>query len=83
MKDKIQLFAEIDMTVTPNECRVKPIDNDPWNDFGYWLEVTGFMAYQAMKYTEKSEKEILDYARDYLEKCIKDYKIKSPHRDRV
>ena len=48
MKDKIKLEAEIDFTTTPNETRVKPIDGDPWDDFGYWLEVTGFMAYQAV-----------------------------------
>lgn len=81
MKDKIELYAEIDMSVTPNETRVKPIEGDSWNDFGYWLEVTGFMAYLAMKYREWSEKQILDYSRDYIEKCLKDYKTKkvTPH----
>lgn len=77
MKDKIQLFAEIDLTKTPNETRVMPIDNDPWNDFGYYLEVVGFMAFQAMKYREWSEEKILDYSLEYLEKCIKDYQFKS------
>ena len=76
-EEKIQLYAEIDLSVTPNETRVKPIEGDYWNDFGYWLEVTGFMAYQAMKYREWSEKQILDYTKDYIEKCIQDYKIKT------
>lgn len=76
-KDEIiKLEAEIDLTKNPNETRVKPIDNNCWNDFGYWLEVVGFMAYQAMKYREWSEQQILDYSRQYIEKCIKDYKIK-------
>lgn len=75
----IQLYAEIDLSKEPNEVRVRPNDdseNAVWNDFGYWLEVTGFMAYQAMKYREWSEQQILDYTRQYIEKCIKDYKIK-------
>ena len=76
MKDLIKLEAEIDLKSQPNECRVKPIDNDYWNDLGYWLEVCGFMAYQAMKYREWTEKQILDYSRDYIEKCLRDYKIK-------
>jgi|TARA_R100001530_G_scaffold116143_1_gene83175 hypothetical protein len=76
MRDKIKLEGEIDLTVTPNETRIKPIDGDYWNDFGYWLEATGFMAYQAMKYREWSEEEIIKYSADYIKKCIRDYKIK-------
>lgn len=71
---KVQLFAELD--IKKGECRVMPIENDPWNDFGYWLEVTGFMAYQAMKYREWNKQQILDYIKEYIEKCIGDYKIK-------
>ena len=56
MKKLIKLEAEIDMSTTYSETRVKPIDGDYWNDFGYWLEVTGFMAYQAMKYREWNKK---------------------------
>jgi len=76
MKEKIQLEAEIDFTKTPVETRVKPIEGDPWSDFGYWLEVTGFMAYQAMKYREWDEEKIIKYATDYFRKCINDYKVK-------
>ena len=76
MKDKIQLYAEIDMSVTPNETRVTPIEGDPWNDFGYWLEVTSFMAYQAMKVREWDEEQIQTYVRDWLSKSLKDYKVK-------
>lgn len=78
MKDVIKLEAEIDLRQDPSETRVKPIDNDLWDDFGYWLEVTGFMAYQAMKYREWDEEKIIKYATDYFRKCINDYKIK-PH----
>lgn len=73
----IKLEAEIDLTKEPNECRVKKVAADEWMDFGYWLEVCGFMAYQAMKYKEWTEQQILDYSRNYIEKCIKDYKVKS------
>lgn len=44
---------------------------------GYWLEVTGFMAYQAMKYKEWNEEQIENYSKDYIGKCIRDYKIKN------
>lgn len=73
---KIKLEAEIDLTTEPAEVRVVPNDKDPWADFGYWLEVTGFMAYQAMKYREWNEEQILNYSKEYLKKCVKDYKIK-------
>lgn len=73
---KIKLEAELDLSIEPCECRVKSVDGDQWSDFGYWLEVCGFMAYQAMKYREWSEQQILDYSRQYIEKCLKDYKIK-------
>lgn len=76
MDDLIKLEAELDLRQNPAECRVKPIANDPWDDFGYWLEVTGFMTYQAMKYREWTEEQALEYARNYLEKCLRDYKIK-------
>lgn len=76
MKEEIKLEAEIDLTKTPNETRVKPIDNDLWNDFGYWLEVCGFMAYQVMKYREWDEERIIKYTTDYFRKCLNDYKIK-------
>lgn len=76
MKNRIQLYAEIDLLKEPNETRVKPIEGDPWNDLGYWLEVTGFMAYQAMKYTEKTPEEIAQYCKEYIGECVMDYKIK-------
>jgi len=71
---KVQLLAELD--IEKGECRVAPIEGDPWNDFGYWLEVTGFMAYQAMKYREWNEQQILDYLETYIRDCISNYKIK-------
>lgn len=71
----IKIEAEIDLDTTPNEVRVKTV-SDPWEDFGYWLEVCGFLSYQAMKYQEWTEEQILDYTRHYLQNCLKDYKIK-------
>ena len=75
MKDLIKLEAEIDLR--QNEIRVKLIDGDVWADLGYWLEVTGFMAYQAMKYREWNEEKMAEYAKNHIVKCLKDYKIKS------
>lgn len=75
----IKLEAEIDLSKEPAETRVRPNsdgENAMWDDFGYWLEVTGFMAYQAMKYREWNEERIVKYATDYFRKCINDYKIK-------
>lgn len=74
MKDLIKLEGEIDLRQNPPETRIKPIDNNEWDDFGYWLEATGFMAYQAMKYREWDETKIIQYATDYFRKCLKDYK---------
>ena len=73
MKQIIKLEAEIDLTKAKGEVKVKLIDGI-WQDFGYFLEVTGFMAYQAMKYKEKTPEEIADYARNYIMRCLKDYK---------
>jgi hypothetical protein len=76
MENKIyRLEAEIDLTKEPSETRVKPIADDVWEDFGFWLEVTGFMAYQAMKYREWNKEQISEYVKDYFEKCFKDYKL--------
>ena len=64
----IKLEAEIDLG--KNECRVKKIDN-PWMDFGYFLEVLGFMATQQQ---EKTIEEAAEYVKQYLLKSAKDYK---------
>ena len=76
MKKIIKLEATIDLSKTPNEIKVKPIVEDYWMDLGFWLEVTGFMAYQAMKYREWTPKEMEEYIKDYIGKCLRDYKIK-------
>lgn len=78
MKEKIELYAEIDMSVIPNETRVKPVKGDPWADLGYWLEVTGFMAYRGMKVRDWSAEQMANYCKEYIEKCLDDYKMKLP-----
>ena len=70
----IKLEAELDLE--KNETRVKSIDEDYWVDFGYWLEVTGFMAYQAMKYREWNEEKMIKHIEEYITRCLRDYKIK-------
>ncbi len=71
-KPIIELHAVINMTKRPNECRVQAIEN-PWTDFGYFLEATSFLAVLAMKQRAKSKKEILQYIRDYCERAMSDY----------
>ena len=78
MKEIIKLEGEIDLTKTPNECRIKPIENDIWNDFGYWLEVGGFILRNAAKYQEKGIDEMVQYATGYLKKAAEDYRIQHP-----
>lgn len=73
MKEIIKLEAEIDLTKTPNEVKVKAIE-DIWMDFGYWLEVGGFMVSQAAGYKEKTIDEMVMYAANYLKKAAEDYK---------
>lgn len=73
----IKVEGEIDLSKDPNECRVKAVSGDAWEDFGYWLECTGFMAFTAMKQREWTKEQVLNYAREYLGKCLDDYQIKS------
>jgi hypothetical protein len=80
MKEIYKLEGEIDLSVEPNETRIKPILGDIWQDFGFWLEATGFMAYQAMKYREWNEEKTAEYVKNYIVKCLKDYKLK--HNDK-
>ena len=74
MKELIKLEGEIDLTKPDNEVRIKSNDGI-WEDFGYWMEATGFMAYQAMKYKEWSEYQMIDYMKDYFVKCLRDYRL--------
>jgi len=73
MKDKVQLFAELDLTKKPTEVRVGRIE-DPWTDLGYWLEILAFMGWQAGQYRELTKEQILDYIQEYLKKAITDYR---------
>ena len=70
----IKLEAEIDLTT--DETRVKQISGDMWEDFGFWLEATGFLAWQAMKYKEWNEEKMEEYVKEYIGKCLRDYKLK-------
>ena len=72
----IKLEGELDLTIEPNETRIKPISGDPWEDFGYWLEATGFMAYQAMKMREWNDERVAEYAKKFILSCVNDYKVK-------
>lgn len=70
---KYKLKAKIDVSVEPNEIRVKPISGNIWEDLGYWLEVAGFMSYQAMEYRRWGKEEMADYVKEYIIKCLDGY----------
>lgn len=74
-KDTIRLIGNIDMSTKPAEIRIQPTTGDPWVDFGYWLEVTGFMAKQAMLAQNWDEKKIKSYIQEYLDRTISDYSV--------
>lgn len=73
---KIKFEAEIDITVSPAEVRIKAIE-DPWTDFGYLLEIVAFMSKVVMDHQEMSKEQALGYIQDYLYKAIPTYKAKS------
>lgn len=75
MKEIYKLEGEIDLE--KNETRIKPIVGEPWQDFGFWLEATGFMAYQAMKVKGWNEEQIAEYSKIFITKCVKDYQVKT------
>jgi len=72
--EKIQIEAELQLD--NNEVFVKTNTGDDWLDFGLWLEVTGFMAYQAMRNKEWSKEKMAEYVRSYILKTLEDYKVK-------
>ena len=74
----VRLMAEIDMSIEPNECRIAAIHGTPWADLGYWLEATGWLATSAAKEKKMTNDEMADYCRQYILKCLIDYKQKSP-----
>lgn len=77
MEKKIYKYGvKIDMTKEPAEVKVSRV-KDPWHDFGLHLETLAFSIVNAAKYEEKSVQEIFEYAFNYLNEAIMDYKIKS------
>lgn len=73
----IRLEAEIDLSVEPAECRIKRLpDDSPWHDLGYWLEAVGWLATAAAREKNMPPEEMADYCRQYILKCLNDYKPK-------
>ncbi len=72
MKDQIELKATLDLI--RDAVFIVPNLGDIWEDFGYWLEVTGFMTAQTMKYKNWGEIRMIFYVIRYFRKCFKDYK---------
>lgn len=76
MSKVIKLKAVVDLTKQPQRVEVEGMGDEPWDDLGYWMEVTGFMAYISMRNKEWTPDRMADYVRDYIFKCLKGYKIK-------
>jgi len=80
-KEKIILAGVIDLTKEPVETYVKPITDNVWQDWAFWLEICGFVAYKALKYKQdkgewETDESIAEYAKQYIKKCLNDYTIK-------
>ena len=69
----IKLSGEID--VPNNIVRINPTSGDQWEDFGYWLEATSFMAQQAMLNKGWNEAQMKKYVQDYLDKAFVTYSV--------
>jgi len=71
-----KIEAELDLTKEPSEIKVRPVVGDPFGDLGFWLEVTGFMAHNAMKYKEWNKKQMMEHIVDSFSQTLDDYQIK-------
>jgi uncharacterized Zn finger protein len=75
-RQTIVLIAEIDISKKPrSEIEVVTMTGDPWVDFGYYLEVCGFLLKQASDITGKSVDELVKYSADYLKRAAEDYTV--------
>lgn len=70
---RIVLIAEID--INTGEVTVRPVSNDVWKDFGYYLEICSFMLKQASGATGKTVDELVEYTTDYLKRAADDYTV--------
>jgi hypothetical protein len=77
MSKTIKLSGKIVTKTEPTEIRIKPTTGDVWTDFGYWLEATNFMAYQAMQEQGWDKNKMLQYISEYLNNSLDDISIKS------
>ena len=48
---------------------------DPWDDFGYYLEVLGFITFRASKFREWDLERTIKYAEQYIRKAANDYEF--------
>ncbi len=51
------------------------IAGNAWDDLGYWIEVTSFIAAHAMREKGMKRDEVVEYCADYIRKAIDDYNL--------
>lgn len=71
----IVLVAEIDLDAKPNNISVHPMSGDKWTDFGYVLEICGFMLKHAAVDKKMSIDELVAYSANYLKNAAEDYVV--------
>ena len=74
-RNTIVLIAEIDLSKSPNSVSMPAISGDKWTDFGYCLEVCGFMLKHAAVDKGKSVDELVAYSAKYLKNAAEDYVV--------
>lgn len=72
--DIYKVYAELDLSKQPAECRIMPITTELWTDFGILLEVMGFMAKMNMAQKDNDPEKMAEYIKQYILKCLADYK---------
>jgi DNA-directed RNA polymerase subunit RPC12/RpoP len=74
-RNTIVLIAEIDLEKKPNSVSIHAMSGDKWTDFGYCLEVCGFMLKHAAVDKKMSIDELVAYAANYLKNAAEDYVV--------
>ncbi len=79
-EDIINLSGKIEIQKDTGQAiiSVNASTGDQWVDFGYWMEVTSFMAKQAMQHKGWSEDEMKKYIQSYLEEAFATYSVDEP-----
>ncbi len=69
-----KVYAELDLSKEPNECRIAPITTDLWVDFGIMMEVMAFMAKMNLERKDNDPEKMSEYIKQYMLKALEDYR---------